>query len=197
MSSARTHAILSSRRRRLAPSRRRRVMPPLHRRRSDCASERRLPLTDDDIYWAGGKLLPSFQLALPSHSQTFLRIYLTSYAFVRPCSMCYVCCCGGGGTGFRRADAEGNPRPLFRRHFLLLLRSEEIYPLFPPERQMQSRYGQASGRTMDGRRKQSLRSIYRQSNARRQMAARLPRHLCHSQHSLVRLSTFSLLRLAV
>ena len=53
-----------------------------------------------------------------------------------------------GGSGFRGADAEGNPRPLFRRHFgLLLLRSEEIYPLFPPERQMQSRYQRASGRS--------------------------------------------------
>ena len=69
-------------------------MPPLHRR-SDCASERRLPLTDDDIYWAGGKTSSSFHLALPSRSQTFSRIYLTSSAFVRPCSTCYVCSCGG------------------------------------------------------------------------------------------------------
>ena len=125
-----------------------------------------------------GKLLPSFQLALPSRSQTFSRIYLTSSAFVRPCSMCYVCCCGGAAAavlvfvermrkGIRRRCFEGASFGL-----LLLLRSEEIYPLFPPERQMQSRYGQASGRTTDGRRKQSLRSIYRQSNARRQMAAR-------------------------
>ena len=154
-----------------------------------------------------GKLLPSFHLALPSRSQTFSRIYLTSSsAFVRPCSMCYVCCCGGaaaaalrywfsrGRCGREPAAAavvskalRPPPPPIGRDLSPLSSRTPNAEPIPTSKRANRRR-----------RRKQSLRSIYRQSNARRQMARCSPHHLCHSQQqSRATQHILSLLRLAV
>ena len=117
-------------------------MPPLHRRSEVRARTLRTLLTEDDIYWAG-KLLPSIlHVTWPNFLANLFDLDppLRPVSCVRPCSMCYVSCCGGTGSPRRRGTgAEREPTPLFRKHFLLLLRrSREIYPLFPPERQMQS-----------------------------------------------------------
>ena len=99
-----------------------------------------------------------------SRGQTFSRIYLTSVAVAGPlCSACHAAACvtQQAGTDFSRwigSEAEQEPL-LFRRHFRFLLRrSREIYPLFPHERQMQRGTSEWP--------EQSLRSIYRQCNAK-------------------------------